>query len=326
MDFGPGTPGIFGFAGRAGRGAPEFCRALRFCRSRFSGARFADAGGGGRSGGRWDAVLRSGQRTFEGRDFGGVEGAPVGGFECAEMDGANPDSEEFENLVAELIAHVTDLSFEALLQDDSQTVVGQGVHIHGPGEPAFDPDSTQHFFPVLDLEGFVEGDLVFLVDVAAGMGEGVGKVAVVGDEQKAFAFHVEASHVEDARPFWGKEVKDGSAVALVACGADITLGFVERGGELLGGVKDALSSFDDVPRLDLGGKIGDDMAVDPDFAVLDELFDSAAGAEAGGCEKAVKTHGTGGLRRFWLWKRLKTGREAGGKQGADCLQAWEKRV
>jgi hypothetical protein len=326
MDFGPGAPGIFGVAGCTGLGAPEFCRALRLCRCGFGWARFADAGGNRWSRGRWDAVLRGGQGTFESRDFGGVEGAPVGGFKCAKMDGANSDSEEFEDLVAELVAHMSDLSFEALLQDDSETVVGQGVHIHGPGEPAFDPDSAQHFFPVLDLEGFVEGDLVFLIDVAAGMGEGVGEVAVVGDQQEAFAFHVEAAHVEDARPFRGQEVEDGSAVAFVACGANKTLRFVERGGELLGGVEDALSGFDDVPGLDLGGKICDDMAVDPDFSVLDELFDPAAGSEAGGCEKAVETHGTGGLRRFWLWKRLKTGGAAVGRRGADCLQAWGKRV
>lgn len=70
------------------------------------------------------------------------------------------------------------------------------------------------------VEGAIEGDLVFLFDFEAGMGESKGEVAVVGEDEEAFAFEIESADVVDARPVWGQEIEDGAAFFFVGGGAD----------------------------------------------------------------------------------------------------------
>jgi hypothetical protein len=197
-----------------------------------------------------------------------------------------------------VIAHVADLPFEPLLENDPEPIVGESLNFHGPGQTGFNPDSTQHFFSVLDLERFIECDFVFLFHVMAGMGERIGEVAIVCHQNQAFAFHVQTAHVKNARPFRWKEVKNGSPVSFVAGSTDESFGFVESSGECGWRVEDPLSGFDDVAGLDVGGQVCNNVAVDPDFTGLDEFFDSPAGTEARGSKKAIKAHGKGGINGF----------------------------
>lgn len=167
---------------------------------------------------------------------------------------------------------------------------GQDLDALGFGAAADDVESAEEFLAILRVEGFVDEDFVFLFDLVAGMGEGEGEIPVIADQEEAFAFLVETADMVEARPIRGEKIEDGLAAAFVAGAADVAGRLVQDDGDLLFGLEEAIPDFDGVIGADLGGEVGDDAPVDADLAGGDELFDTAAGAEAGGGEETVQAH------------------------------------
>jgi hypothetical protein len=105
------------------------------------------------------------------------------------------------------------------------------------------------------VEGLIKADLVFLVDLVAGMGEGEGEFAIIGDYEKAFAVFVEAPDMEDTRPILRDKIENSAAVAFVARRAEEPLRFVQYGSDAEFGVENSLAGFDNVTGLDLSGEV-----------------------------------------------------------------------
>jgi hypothetical protein len=189
------------------------------------------------------------------------------------------------------------LAFDALGEDDAQfDGVEDFEEVHF-GSAAFDVETAEEFFAVGGIEGFVEGDLVFLLNFEARMGQGEGEIAVVGEDEESLTFLIEASDMEGARPVLGEEFEDGFAVAFVVGGADEAPRFEQDGVEGFLDSNDAVADFDGVVGGDDGGEVLDGASVDADASLEDEGFDTAAGAEACGGEEAVKAHGEHRRRR-----------------------------
>ena len=112
------------------------------------------------------------------------------------------------------------------------------AHVLGVGE-AF---GQVHAFAKLLETFFVElaGDLhvVNLLDAVARVGEPVGELAVVGDEDQPFARHVEPADAEDARRVGRQHVDDARPAGRVAGRADDALRFVDGEVDRLAFVKD----------------------------------------------------------------------------------------
>jgi len=151
-------------------------------------------------------------------------------------------------------------------------------------EFAFVLDPVEEFRDVRLVKIAVEDDAVTLHDLVAGMGEPVGEVAVVGEDEEAFAVLVEASGAEHALALevGGKEVKDGLAAVRVGVGAEEALGFVEDKGDGAGGLggEGLLVNEDGVVGLTFVAEFSD-FSVVADFAVADEGLRFATGTESG---------------------------------------------
>ena len=200
----------------------------------WSGSFSAAWGGRGRdSFCAWHGVWVGVPSFFEGGHFFGIEHAPFAWAETIEPDGADADAPEAFDLIAAVIHHQADLPFDALEEDDSESVGAfhrDALHFCAS---AFDVESAEKFFAVGGFEGSVEEDLVFLFDFVAWMGECEGEIAVVGDDEEAFAFFVEASDIVNAGPIVGDEIEDGASPGFVGGGADEAFWFVDDGVDVL---------------------------------------------------------------------------------------------
>ena len=126
------------------------------------------------------------------------------------------------------------------------------------------------------LKGAIEGDFVLFLNLVARMGEGIGHIAIIGDEEEAFAVHIEAADVEDAGPAPREEIEDGGAAFLIAGSGDDAARLEEDGVNEWLGAEQTAADFDGVAGLYIGGEPGDDVPIDSDLARGDELLDGAA--------------------------------------------------
>ena len=124
-------------------------------------------------------------------------------------------------------------------------------------------------------------DEVLLVHAEARVGEPVGEVAVVGEEQQALGVGVEPAHGEHPR-LGGHEVDDGRAALRVARGGDDARRLVEQVVDEAGLHPDlGAVDLDDVDlRVDPSPEHGD-LAVHPHPAGVDQVLAHPAAAEAG---------------------------------------------
>lgn len=95
-------------------------------------------------------------------------------------------------------------------------------------EFAFVFDSVEEFLDVGFIEVSMENDAVFFYDLAAWVGEAVGEVAVVGEDEEAFAVFIEATGTEHALSLEvaGEEFEDGLPAVGIGVGAEEAFGFV----------------------------------------------------------------------------------------------------
>lgn len=162
--------------------------------------------------------------------------------------------------------------------------LGCGNDFFGFEEFAFVFDAVEEFGYVGFIEIAVQDDAVFFDDLIAGVGEAVGEVAVVGDDEEAFAVLIEASGAEHALALevGGEEFEDGLSTMGVDVGAEEAFGFVEDKGDwacVFGG-DGFFVNEDGIVGLSLVAEFGD-FAVVSYFAVADEGFGLAAGTETG---------------------------------------------
>ncbi|SIJ35147.1 Uncharacterised protein [Mycobacteroides abscessus subsp. abscessus] len=158
--------------------------------------------------------------------------------------------------------------------------------------------------PVVEFDAGLEpgarilGDLpldlreVGLGDLVAGMGEAVGQLPVVGEQDEALGVGVEASDVEDPLGAVADVVAEVLAPLGVLHRRDDPGGLVEREVDLLRARRDPQGV--DVDRLglriDAGAELGDDVPVDLDPSVEDELLARATGPQPRLGEDLLQAH------------------------------------
>ena len=131
-------------------------------------------------------------------------------------------------------------------------------------------------------------DLVFLVELIAGVGDAVRERAVVGQQQESFGFPIESPDRVDAVMGF-HQIHDRATVALIACGGDIARWLVEH--------EIAQVRLLKLPAIDLdavdGGvsfraELAHDLAVDLDFTVEYELLGCASRRDPMGGENPLE--------------------------------------
>ena len=199
-------------------------------------------------------------------------------------------ADEFFDEVTVGFEEATDFTFFSVVEVDFQAAGMTFAHFEGgedffgPKEFAFVFHPVEEFGDIGFIEVAVEDHAVALDDLVAGVGESVGEVAVVGDDQESFAVLVETSGAEHALSLkvGREEIKDGLSSMGVAVGAEEAFGFIEDEGDRSGGFRGDgfFINEDGVAGEAFVAQFGD-FPIVAHFAVADEGFRFAAGTEAG---------------------------------------------
>ena len=189
-------------------------------------------------------------------------------------------------MVPDFLEHVADLAVAAFDQSDFEPgIVGfldlgdeGGSGLHGAGTGLAQQNPLAQFVQAL-FTGLA-GDFhnVFLSDVGRSLHQLTGQIAVVGEQQQAFAGVVEAAHGIDALMHTLDQVHHGGAVLLIADRGDVALGLVEHDVHMAVGSAEELAIDADVVGggIGLGAECGDDGAVNDDASFGDEFLGFAA--------------------------------------------------
>lgn len=219
--------------------------------------------------------------------------------EGTEGDGADLGAFELEDGVADGFAEAAEDAVAAFVDVELEPGVAaseaEGADAVGFHEAVVEGDAVAQ---ALHDGAFVvdfafEFDLVDTEHLFGGVHECVGEVAVVGEEESAFAVPVEAADGVDAGHAFGEEVGDDGAVGGVIEAGDVADGFVEEDVGAFGLPADGFSvDFDaGAARGDFGAEGIDDATVNGDAALEDEFFGFAAAAVSGEAEVALEANG-----------------------------------
>jgi len=240
----------------------------------------------------------------EGFDLRPGQLPPLPRQEVAEGELSDRDSLELMDLVPEVREHAADLAVlpfvENHLEDGALLVLRFHMDMLGPGHPLRQADAAAEL--VDGVRGGDPRDLneVFLLDAIPGMGEEIGQLTVVGDEDQPFAHPVEPAdreqslfprdEIDDAGPAIGVEVRGHHADRLGEHVDDAL-----RVGEPLTVDADLLAE-----GIDAGTELRDHLAVDLDPACRDQFLAVPPTAEPGRREHLLKPFkavigGDGGL-------------------------------
>lgn len=162
-------------------------------------------------------------------------------------------------------------------------VCGTVLKVHALYEPVH----------ILGLEVLVEGHLIYLLLLEGRMGQFLGELPVVGQQQHSGRGLVQTSYGENAlgAHIPADELHHVLVGVGVAGGGHEVLGLVEQDVDLLLAAQTLSVEADVVLRgIDLHSHLGDNLSVDGHQTGGDILVGLAAGADAGVGDKLVETH------------------------------------
>ena len=108
------------------------------------------------------------------------------------------------------------------------------------------------------------------------MGELHRQIAVVGEQEEAFAFLVEPANVKKAGPVFREQIKNRPPVVFVTRRAEAAARFEQEHGEVTLRRHGGAIDFYEIPRTHLRRKIGADFAVHDHASFEDECFTAAS--------------------------------------------------
>src|SRR5712692_7308119 len=137
----------------------------------------------------------------------------------------------------------------------------------------------------------IQCHFVFLVDLIARVSEALRELAVVGENEKAFALRIEPANVEKARKFPRKQIENDVTRVRIAFGRNKTGRLVQDNREWKIDMDEFAVHFHVIARGRLRAEIRAWFSVDGDAAGGDQLIAMAARPDTGGGEKSVQPHG-----------------------------------
>ena len=209
----------------------------------------------------------------------------------SQLERPERDTLERHDRMADRLAHPPDLAVAAFVDGDQEGARGQAAHASRSGRAVVEPHAAaQLAYRALADRRPAHRCPVPLLDLEARMGQPVGELAVVGEQNEPGAVDVEPAHRVEAKRR-ADQPHHGPAALGIGRGRDDTERFVERDHHLLAHQLNRFAVHGHARvRGDVGGDVGDRCAVDRDSPLADDLLRRAAGADAGVGEKFGDSH------------------------------------
>lgn len=106
--------------------------------------------------------------------------APFPRFKRADVKGADADAHQACDFVIEEFEHASDLTIEALMNDDGEVSRAEYLNFICSGEAFFQLHSGLESGGIIGSKGAVEDDPIFLLRGVTGVGEDLGKRTIIG--------------------------------------------------------------------------------------------------------------------------------------------------
>jgi hypothetical protein len=224
-------------------------------------------------------------------DFGGTEVAKLARLKRFVFEEANRHPPQFEDRVANRVEHAADLLVASFKKGDTVPGVGGALFdqfdLGRSGAGTFEDDPPLKLEDLLMAGLALDLDLIDLGDTFRSVGDQLGKVPIVGEEEEAFALEIETTDGVDLIPKGTQEIDDERALAGIGSTAEESLRLVEKEIDLLLPFEPRIDEFAvhlDMVALgvDLRAELGHHLAIDCHGASDDPLLRFAAGGEASG--------------------------------------------
>ena len=216
-------------------------------------------------------------------DLARREGAIAAGRDI-EFEETDLHAAQFLHQTSKMFEHHADLILAAFLEFHFvPRIVARLDQLdqRGRGLLAADRDAGCELCELFFGEVAVDLHHVGLLDVAGGGSDAMRELAVIGEQQQAFAGVVETANREDAFLHATQQMHDGLAAFGVGDGGDHFARLVQRDvDQLLGSLQQLAVHFDVVAgQVGFGAELGEDLPVDADASGLDQFFGFAAAGD-----------------------------------------------
>lgn len=212
------------------------------------------------------------EALFQPINLGGAEDSPPTRRKVIHGEGTDAGPNETPDGAAHGQKHFADLPFESLLEHHRGVAAGMEMDGFHLGVAFEEGKSSEEDVLLLSEEGFIQVDLVFLIEAVARVRDALSEVAVVGQEEEAFAFSVEPTDVAEVVPFFRKEVEDGLPPLLIERGGCVTGRLVEKDDGFATSGEFTVVAGDDFLGTDTVPKIRTHFTIDGDTAFFDQRF------------------------------------------------------
>ena len=217
--------------------------------------------------------------------FAGGQLSPFAHREPLQLEGSHLDSTKLPHRMADPIHHASNLTVPTFSKGDEQTsplpiaAKHDEVAFRGPDRfPGATVDQVETATDLVEnvvLDASLHGDVVPLVNPVARMGQSVGEIAVVGEQQQTRALEIETTHAEEPALRRMIDEIEGELPSLGILGrAHVALGLEQHDVVVSTPFLDPATVYSDVIglRVHEAREALDDRAVHRDRTVLDECF------------------------------------------------------
>ena len=145
---------------------------------------------------------------------------------------ANSYAAKAEYLEMYLLAHFSYLSVSALVKSHAENAgvasVGGYLHLYRLDLVVVDDHRLAKLLDLFLVAAALDLDVIYLGDLVLGVCKHVGKLAVVGEEQKTVGIHIKSSYGIYSLSNVCDKLGDALSASVVGHGGDITAGLVEH--------------------------------------------------------------------------------------------------
>jgi hypothetical protein len=211
-------------------------------------------------------------------------------WQIPQTQASDPGPDKFLHLIANLVKHPANLPVDALPEDNLKACSLYRMDLVDSSALSVEHHAIDQFPREGRIPGMIQGDLIFLFDFVARMGEALRQVAVVGQDQQAFRLGIEPADIKEAREFRRQEIENSVARIRIGTRRNKTSRLIEDNVERAFSADKFAADFDVVVLRGLRAEISANPAVDRDATLSNQLVAMPPRADTGGGEKTVQAH------------------------------------
>jgi hypothetical protein len=192
--------------------------------------------------------------------------------QIAEPKISDSNAQKMFDAVSDSLEHAPNLPIYSLPQDHAKTRRREGTKLRKFRASAVKNNSAQQLWSKRRIPLSIQRNLIFLVDLEAGVGEPLRQFAIVRQQQQTFSLRIETSDIEESRKFFGQEIKDRLARVEIFSSRNESAGFMQHNRKRWSGANKFTIDFDVVARRWLRTEVCADLAINGDAARSDQLI------------------------------------------------------